>query len=77
NRFKQTQLMFSMLKLNVMAKDMVIYKKFMRLLKELARETQFIIITHNRETMRHADALYGVSMKDGISHLLSLKLQSA
>ena len=52
-------------------------QKFMRLLKELARETQFIIITHNRETMRHADALYGVSMKDGISHLLSLKLQSA
>ena len=51
-------------------------QKFMRLLKELARETQFIIITHNRETMRHADALYGVSMKDGISHLLSLKLQS-
>jgi len=52
-------------------------QKFMRLLKELARQTQFIIITHNRETMRHADALYGVSMKDGISHLLSLKLQSA
>ena len=52
-------------------------QKFMRLLKELARDTQFIIITHNRETMRGADALYGVSMKDGISHLLSLKLQSA
>ncbi|MBI2454004.1 MAG: AAA family ATPase [Parcubacteria group bacterium] len=51
--------------------------KFIRLVKELSRETQFIIITHNRETMRHADALYGVSMKDGISHLLSLKLQSA
>lgn len=52
-------------------------QKFMRLLKELAKQTQFIIITHNRETMRTADALYGVSMKDGISHLLSLKLEPA
>ncbi len=51
-------------------------QKFVRLVKELSRDTQFIIITHNRETMRAADALYGVSMKDGISHLLSLKLQS-
>ena len=52
-------------------------QKFMRLLKELSKNTQFIIITHNRETMCGADALYGVSMKDGISHLLSLKLQTA
>ena len=51
-------------------------QKFVRLLKELSQNTQFIVVTHNRETMRHADALYGVSMKDGISHLLSLKLQS-
>ena len=51
--------------------------KFIRLVKELSKQTQFIIITHNRETMRGADALYGVSMKDGISHLLSLKLQTA
>ena len=51
-------------------------QKFVRLLKELSKQTQFIVITHNRETMRGADALYGVSMKDGISHLLSLKLQS-
>ena len=52
-------------------------QKFIRLLKDLSSQTQFVVITHNRETMRHADALYGVSMKDGISHLLSLKLQSA
>ncbi len=52
-------------------------QKFVRLVKELSKDTQFIIITHNRETMRGADALYGISMKDGISHLLSLKLQSA
>ena len=52
-------------------------QKFARLLKELSKQTQFIVITHNSETMRGADVLYGVSMKDGISHLLSLKLQSA
>ncbi|MBI4120192.1 MAG: AAA family ATPase [Parcubacteria group bacterium] len=51
-------------------------QKFIRLLKDLSRQTQFVVITHNRETMRGADALYGVSMKDGISHLLSLRLQS-
>lgn len=51
-------------------------QKFVRLLKDLSKQTQFIVITHNRETMRGADALYGVSMKDGISHLLSLKLQT-
>lgn len=49
-------------------------ERFSRLLKELAKNTQFIVITHNRVTMRGADALYGVSMKDGASHLLSIKL---
>lgn len=59
------------------ALDEVNTQKFIRLLKELSHKTQFIVVSHNRETMRHADALYGVSMKDGISRLLSLKLQSA
>ncbi len=49
-------------------------ERFMRLLKEISRKTQFIIITHNRATMRGADAIYGVSMKGGASQLLSIKL---
>ncbi len=51
-------------------------QRFAKLLKEFSKNTQFIIITHNRETMNQADALYGVTMgKDGISSLLSLKLE--
>ena len=49
--------------------------RFSNILKELAHKTQFIVITHNRQTMEIADTLYGVTMmKDGISKLLSMKL---
>ncbi len=45
------------------------------ILKELATQSQFILITHNRATMHAADALYGVTMgNDGISRLVSVKL---
>jgi chromosome segregation protein len=50
-------------------------KRFARILHELSRETQFILISHNRETMRQASCLYGVTMgADGVSKVLSVKL---
>ncbi len=50
-------------------------RRFGRILQELSGRTQFIAITHNRETMRQASMLYGVTMgEDGISKLLSVKL---
>lgn len=50
-------------------------KRFSRILQEFSSSTQFIAITHNRETMRQASLLYGVTMgEDGISKLLSVKL---
>jgi len=50
-------------------------KRFSRILAELSNETQFILITHNRETMRQASILYGVTMSaDGVSKVLSVKL---
>jgi chromosome segregation protein len=50
-------------------------ERFSRILETLAKKTQFIVITHNRETMRAADILYGVTMgPDGVSQLLSVKL---
>ena len=53
-------------------------KRFNRIVKELSKNTQFIIITHNRETMRQASLLYGVTMgDDGVSKLLSVNLESA
>jgi len=46
-----------------------------RILTELSHQTQFILITHNRETMRQASFLYGVTMSsDGISKVLSVRL---
>ncbi len=52
--------------------------KYAAILKELSKKTQLIMITHNRETMKQAGVLYGVTMgEDGISKLLSLKLEEA
>jgi chromosome segregation protein len=50
-------------------------KRFGRIIQELSDNTQFIVISHNRETMRQASLLYGVTMgEDGISKLLSVRL---
>lgn len=50
-------------------------RRFSGMLDELSSHTQFIAITHNRETMAQAGLLYGVTMqRDGISQLLSIRL---
>lgn len=50
-------------------------KRFGTMLRELSLHTQFITITHNRETMSQAGLLYGVTMgADGVSQLLSVRL---
>ena len=47
--------------------------RFTRLLSELSRNTQFIIITHNKNTMEIAESLYGVTMEEpGISKILGV-----
>ena len=49
--------------------------RFRERLQELARQTQIIVITHNRGTIETADTLYGVSMgADGVSQVLSLRM---
>lgn len=49
--------------------------RFCDILKQLAERTQFIVITHNRVTMTHANAIYGVSMgPDSVSRVLSMRL---
>lgn len=53
-------------------------QRYAVILKELAKRTQLILVTHNRETMKCAGILYGVTMgDDGVSKLLSLKLEEA
>ncbi|HBR71617.1 MAG TPA: hypothetical protein DEA27_02285, partial [Candidatus Moranbacteria bacterium] len=50
-------------------------RRFSKILNDLSDTTQFIAISHNRETMRQASLLYGVTMgEDGISKLLSVHL---
>jgi chromosome segregation protein len=49
--------------------------RFIRVLRELTSQTQFIVITHNRKTMDAADVLYGVTMEEpGLSRVVSVKL---
>ena len=50
--------------------------RFTRLLAELSRNTQFIIITHNKNTMETAQTLYGVTMEEpGVSKIIGVDFQ--
>jgi len=53
--------------------DEVNTERFVRLVREMSRDTQFIVITHSRRTMEAADILYGVTMEEaGCSRLVSV-----
>lgn len=50
-------------------------ERLAKILDDLSDKTQFIVITHNRASMRKASVLYGITMQaDGVSQLLSVKL---
>ncbi len=50
--------------------------KFADIVKSLADQTQFVLVTHNRATMEEGHTLYGVTMgEDGVSQLLSVKFE--
>ena len=47
--------------------------RFNRMLREMAKRSQFIVITHNKKTMECADTLYGVTMvRPGVSTVVSV-----
>ena len=49
--------------------------RFVRLLRELVKSAQFVVITHNKRTIREADILYGITMQEsGVSKIISVKL---
>jgi len=49
--------------------------RFRELLEELSQQTQFVVITHNRNTVQAADVIYGITMgRDSASQVISLKL---
>jgi len=53
-------------------------KRYGDMIEGLAKYSQLILITHNRETMSRAGVIYGVTMgSDGISKLLSIQFDEA
>jgi chromosome segregation protein len=58
--------------------DDINIRRFLSLVHKYRDRTQFIIITHQRQTMEVADTLYGVALEpDGTSRLLSRKMAMA
>jgi len=44
------------------------------MLRDFVQDSQFIVITHNKNTMKHADALYGITQNEpGVSTKISVK----
>lgn len=57
------------------ALDDVNLGRLINLLAELREHSQLIIITHQKRTMEVADALYGVTMRNGVTEVISQRLQ--
>ena len=48
--------------------------RLLEIFTELRRSSQLIIITHQKRTMEVADALYGITMRDGVTKAVSQRL---
>jgi chromosome segregation protein len=52
--------------------------RFREMLQDLSKNTQFVVITHNRMTVQAAEVVYGVTMgSDSASQIISLRLEDA
>ncbi len=49
-------------------------KKMAELIKSLSKEAQFIVITHNDQTIKYGDRVFGVTMDKGESKILGLEM---
>lgn len=56
------------------ALDDVNLSRLLKIFTELQQDSQLIIVTHQKRTMRIADALYGVSMRAGVTEVVSSQL---
>ncbi|HET8658308.1 MAG TPA: AAA family ATPase, partial [Micromonosporaceae bacterium] len=58
------------------ALDDVNLGRLLTLLRQLRESSQLIVITHQKRTMEIADALYGVTMRSGITEVISQRLST-
>ncbi len=53
-------------------------EKFSNMVRDFSKKTQFIVVTHNRNTMSVADYIYGITMEEaGISKVISMQFVEA
>ena len=57
------------------ALDDVNLSRLLTIFKELQQASQLIVVTHQKRTMEIADALYGVTMRDGVTTVVSQRLE--
>jgi chromosome segregation protein len=57
------------------ALDDVNLGRLLRLMQQLSERSQLIIVTHQKRTMEIADALYGVTMRSGVTEVISQRLR--
>lgn len=51
-------------------------RRFASAIQQFSRDTQFLVVTHNKRTMEAADYLYGVTMEEpGLSKVVSVRLK--
>ncbi|MFQ5605784.1 MAG: chromosome segregation protein SMC [bacterium] len=50
--------------------------RFVKTIREFSKDTQFLVVTHNKLTMRAADSLYGITMEEeGVSKVVSVNFK--
>ncbi len=52
-------------------------RRYGDMIENLSKHSQLILITHNRETMSRAGVIFGITMTDGASKVLSIKFEEA
>jgi chromosome segregation protein len=57
------------------ALDDVNLQRFIGLIRDFATTSQVLVVTHQKRTMEAADALYGVSMKDGATRVICQRFE--